>query len=98
MPSSVRQMLEAANSEIPRISADEARTMVETEGALLVDVRDSDELARTGSLAGALHVSRGMVEFQADPEFLTTIPNFERIDRLSSIALPEGDPPSPARR
>jgi len=31
-------------------------------------VRDAPELAQAGKVAGAVHVSRGMLEFRADPE------------------------------
>jgi rhodanese-related sulfurtransferase len=31
-------------------------------------VRDANELADRGKLAGALNVSRGMIEFRADPD------------------------------
>jgi len=32
-------------------------------GALLIDVRDTDELLRNPPLAGAIHMSRGQLEF-----------------------------------
>jgi rhodanese-related sulfurtransferase len=35
---------------------------------LVVDVRDPTEVQQTGKLKGALNVSRGMLEFRADPE------------------------------
>jgi rhodanese-related sulfurtransferase len=31
-------------------------------------VRDAAEVASSGKVAGAVHVSRGMLEFRADPE------------------------------
>ena len=31
-------------------------------------MRDAPELAQAGKVAGAVHVSRGMLEFRADPE------------------------------
>ncbi len=67
MPVSVKQMMEAANAAVPRISADEARKLM-AEGALVVDVRDTPEVETNGKIEGALHVSRGMLEFRADPE------------------------------
>ncbi len=67
MPTSVKQMIEAANAEVPRVSPVEAQRMI-AEGALVVDVRDAPELAQSGRIAGALHVSRGMLEFRADPD------------------------------
>ncbi|MEM1432100.1 MAG: rhodanese-like domain-containing protein, partial [Pseudomonadota bacterium] len=38
------------------------------EGALLLDIRDSAELAQSGTAEGAHHLPRGMLEFRADPE------------------------------
>jgi rhodanese-related sulfurtransferase len=67
MSSSVKQMIEAANSVVPRISASEANDLI-GQGALIVDVRDAPEVEKSGKVAGALHVSRGMLEFRADPE------------------------------
>ena len=34
----------------------------------MVDVRDAPEVEKSGKVAGALNVSRGMLEFRADPE------------------------------
>ena len=36
--------------------------------ALVLDVRDAPELEKSGKVAGAVHHSRGMLEFRADPE------------------------------
>ncbi len=68
MAASVKTMMEAANAAVPRISPAEAKRMAKDAGALVVDVRDAPELAQNGKVPGALHVSRGMVEFRADPE------------------------------
>lgn len=66
MPVTVKDLVAAANAEVPRISADEARKLME-KGALVIDVRDGPEVEKTGKVKGALHVSRGMLEFRADP-------------------------------
>jgi rhodanese-related sulfurtransferase len=68
MPTSVKQMLEAANAAVPRVTPDQAREMIAKGNTLVVDVRDTPEVERSGKLAGAVHVSRGMLEFRADPE------------------------------
>jgi rhodanese-related sulfurtransferase len=34
----------------------------------VIDVRDGTEVAKSGKLKGALHISRGLLEFAADPE------------------------------
>ena len=66
MPITVKDMLEAAHAAVPRIGRDEAEALI-AEGALVLDVRDAPEIAMTGLIAGAHHVSRGMLEFRADP-------------------------------
>ena len=68
MPTSVKQMLEAANAVVPRITPAQAREMIAKGNTLVVDVRDAPEVERSGKIAGAVHVSRGMLEFRADPE------------------------------
>jgi rhodanese-related sulfurtransferase len=68
MAMNVKQMMETANTAVPQITAAEAKEMLAKEGALIVDVRDAPEIEKTGKIAGALHVSRGMLEFRADPE------------------------------
>ena len=68
MASSVKQMLEAANAAVPKITPAEARDMIANGGTLVVDVRDAGEVAASGKAAGALNVSRGMLEFRADPD------------------------------
>ena len=37
-------------------------------GALVIDVRDAPEVEKSGKVMGAVHVSRGMLEFRADPQ------------------------------
>jgi len=67
MPTTVKQMIEAAQAAVPRVSAAEARELI-AKGALVVDVRDAPEVEKSGKVEGAVHVSRGMLEFRADPE------------------------------
>jgi rhodanese-related sulfurtransferase len=68
MATSVKELMSAANSAVPKISADEARKLISEENALLVDVRDAPELQASGKIKDALHVSRGMLEFRADAD------------------------------
>jgi rhodanese-related sulfurtransferase len=68
MATSLKQMMEAANAAVPRISPAEAREMIAKGEALVVDVRDAPELQQGGKVAGAVHLSRGMLEFRADPD------------------------------
>jgi rhodanese-related sulfurtransferase len=68
MPSSVKDMLAAANAAVPRISAAETQALIDKGNVLVVDVRDGTEVAASGKVPGALHVSRGLLEFKADPD------------------------------
>lgn len=58
----IRALAAQARAHIREIGPAQARSML-AKGALLVDVRDSEELLRNPPLAGALHLSRGQLEF-----------------------------------
>jgi rhodanese-related sulfurtransferase len=78
MATNVKQMLEAANAAVPRISPAQAKEMIAKGNVLVVDVRDGLEVQATGKVAGAVHVSRGMLEFRADPELPSHDKNFAK--------------------
>ena len=65
---SAHDIVTLAKSQIQEISIDQAEA-VAREADLLIDVRESDEFA-SGHLPGAVHMSRGMLEFKmsANPE------------------------------
>ena len=67
MTTSLKQMMEVANAAVPRIAPAQAREMMSKGNTLIVDVRDAPEVEKSGKVAGAVHVSRGMLEFRADP-------------------------------
>ena len=68
MSTGIKELLAAANAAVPRITPAEAQRMIASGGAIVVDVRDAPEVEKSGKVAGALHVSRGMLEFRADPD------------------------------
>ena len=78
MVTTVKQLLESANAAVPRLTPAEAREMMAKGNTLVLDVRDAPELAQSGKVAGALHVSRGMLEFRADPDSPYHDKNFAR--------------------
>ena len=65
---SVNEMAEEAKSEISNLSPEEAGRRVETDGALIVDIRDVRELQREGVIPGSMHTPRGMLEFWVSPD------------------------------
>ena len=78
MTTNVKQMMEAANAAVPKITPAQARDMISKGNTLVVDVRDAPEVEKSGKIAGAINVSRGMLEFRADPESPYHDKNFSR--------------------
>ena len=64
---SAKDYLAEANAAVPRISAEEAIDIHKAGGGVFVDVRDSGSIAESGTIAGAERITRGMIEFAADP-------------------------------
>ena len=68
MPASVKSLVEEANAVVERVSPAEAMQLIEESDAVVVDVRDLVEVEKTGKVPRALTISRGLLEFKADPE------------------------------
>lgn len=64
---SAKDLVAQANLEVETLSADEALRRLGQADTVFVDVREGEEIAKTGRIAGAVHVPRGFLEFQADP-------------------------------
>ena len=65
---SVKQLLEAAHAAVPKTTPAQAQALMTKGNTLVVDVRDAPEVEKSGKIAGAINVSRGMLEFRADPD------------------------------
>ena len=63
----IQNLVSEAMSEIKTIDAGEAYQMVQNKNCNLIDVRESNELENTGSVEGATHIPRGMLEVYLDP-------------------------------
>jgi rhodanese-related sulfurtransferase len=64
---SASQMVADAKSRVENLTPDEVGTEIEASGALLVDLREPEEVRKSGLIPGAIHAPRGMLEFYADP-------------------------------
>ena len=78
MASSVKELVAEANAAVPRLSTAEAGTQMGAANVLILDVRDPPEVQASGKLKGAVNVSRGMLEFRADPESPYYNPAFQK--------------------
>lgn len=61
------KLVQDAKSSIENLTPDQVAAEVAAGNALLVDVRDAPERSANGAIPGAIHASRGMLEFYADP-------------------------------
>ncbi len=64
----IARLCAEAEAEIETWPVDKAIEHIEDDAVVFVDVRDVRELWGDGTIPGALHVPRGMLEFWVDPE------------------------------
>ena len=62
------ELVNKALKKIKTISTDEAYSKMNEGKSNIIDIRDIRELQREGSIDGAVHIPRGMLEFWLDPE------------------------------
>jgi hypothetical protein len=67
MVKTVKAMLDEATARIVTHSLAEARALHGRAEVQFIDIRESVELARDGTIPGAFHAPRGVLEFWADP-------------------------------
>lgn len=78
MAKNVKGLLAEANAVVPELSPTEAAEKIRSGNVLVVDVRDPTEVQESGRLKGAMNVSRGVLEFWADPETQYHDPAFQK--------------------
>jgi rhodanese-related sulfurtransferase len=67
MKKGFKDLLAEANACIESCSVQDALRLHGREGWVFVDVRDGRELDEEGKIPGAVHASRGLLEFKIDP-------------------------------
>ena len=63
----VAQLVLEAKQGIENLTAEELEAELVVGDALVVDIREPDELTQSGTIRGAISAPRGMLEFFADP-------------------------------
>jgi rhodanese-related sulfurtransferase len=76
MKKGFKQLLVEANEAVVTYTPAEAMVYLNKDDIVFVDIRDAPELKRDGKIPGAVHASRGMLEFLVDPESLYHDPIF----------------------
>lgn len=64
---SAKDYLDEANAVVPKLDAEAAIAKYNAGGGTFIDVRDSSDIAKSGTIKGAHRIPRGMIEFKADP-------------------------------
>jgi rhodanese-related sulfurtransferase len=82
MSTTVEELVAAARSRVRHLTPSEVEAHLLARDAVLIDVRESEELAEHGRIAEAVRAPRGLLEFWADP--------------ASPLHRPELDPGRPA--
>ena len=63
----IQNLVSEVMNEIKTIDVGEAYQMFQDKNCNLIDIRESNELENTGSVEGASHIPRGMLEVYLDP-------------------------------
>ena len=61
-----KDYLDEANAVVKKIEFDAALQKHNAKSAVFIDVRDSGDIAKTGTITDALKIQRGLIEFVAD--------------------------------
>jgi len=85
----VKELMAEANAAVRKVSPAEAADMMKGGNVLIVDVRDPPEVQQSGKIKGAVAVSRGMLEFRADPDTPYHNPAFQK-DRTVLVYCASG--------
>ena len=61
-----KDYLEEANKVVKKIEMNDTLEKHKNNSAIFIDVRDSSDIEKTGTISGALKIQRGLIEFVAD--------------------------------
>ena len=64
---SAKEIVAEASGQIETLSPGEAVKLIGNSNVVFVDVRETEEVKRTGAVKGSVHAPRGLLEFHADP-------------------------------
>lgn len=89
MPKTIDQLLAEVRARLQRLDPRAAAAAV-ADGALLVDIRPSEQRRREGEIPGALLVERNVLEWRLDPACPYRLPQVSTHDQPIVIVCSEG--------
>ena len=61
-------LLKEANDIVKRLSYEESNLLIEKHKTVIIDVREESEVYSQGIIKNAIHIPRGLIEFQLKPD------------------------------
>jgi rhodanese-related sulfurtransferase len=83
-------LLARARERLDRLAPEQAAAAVRDEGALLIDIRSESQLAADGTVPGARHVPRNVLEWRLDPASEHRDPELASYERTVIVMCDEG--------
>lgn len=82
MAKTAAELVADAKQRVESLTVDQTAAEIDRGDTLLVDLREPDERATQGTIPGAVHAPRGMLEFWADPSSPYHRPEFDLTRRV----------------
>jgi rhodanese-related sulfurtransferase len=79
---SLKDMVAQANAAVETLAPEQAVRLAGDPDTVFVDVRDTAEREKTGTVKGAIHAPRAFLEFMADPASERHLPELSSGKRL----------------
>ena len=67
MSKTAAELVAEAKGRVENLSVEQVAAEIASGDAVLVDLREPEELTASGKIPGSVHVPRGMLVFRADP-------------------------------
>ncbi len=90
MGKTFRQMVADARSQVKVLSPQEAKQEIDKGNATVIDVREPDEVAESGTVPGARNIPRGVLEIKADTELPMKDPQLQDRNQKVIVACGAG--------
>lgn len=74
-------MVKEAKQQIENLTPEQVKQEI-SNGATLIDIRETEELGSSGKISGSVHSPRGMIEFYADETMPYHKPEFNKENRI----------------
>ncbi|HEX3072203.1 MAG TPA: rhodanese-like domain-containing protein [Ignavibacteriales bacterium] len=79
---SAMDMVKEAKQQIENLTPEQVQDELKNGNAALIDLRESEELQQNGTIPGAVHAPRGMLEFYADSSLQYHKPEFDKDKKI----------------